>query len=75
MESLTVMMIMTMLTMRMRMTMRASLVSFELHLSSRVVVEVPQLLLLGFPWSRSLAPGVLKIGINMIFPINHIADW
>ena len=68
MESLTVMMIMTMLTMRMRMTMRASLVSFELHLSSRVVVEVPQLLLLGFPWSRSLAPGVLKIGINMIFP-------
>ena len=68
MESLTVMMIMTMLTMRMRMTMRASLVSFELHLSSMVVVEVPQLLLLGFPWSRSLAPGVLKIGINMIFP-------
>ena len=71
MESLTVMMIMTMLTMttmRMMMTMRASLVSFELHLSSRVVVEVPQLLLLGFPWSRSLAPGHLKIGINMIFP-------
>ena len=68
MESLTVMMIMTMLTMRMRMTMRASLVSFELHLSSTVVVEVPQLLLLGFPWSRSLAPGDLKIGINMIFP-------
>ena len=71
MESLTVMMIMTMLrmtTMRMRMTMRASLVSFELHLSSTVVVEVPQLLLLGFPWSRSLAPGGLKIGINMIFP-------
>ena len=68
MESLTVMMIMTMLTMRMTMTMRASLVSFELHLSSMVVVEVPQLLLLGFPWSRSLAPGGLKIGINMIFP-------
>ena len=71
MESLTVMMIMTMLTMttmRMMMTMRASLVSFELHLSSRVVVEVPQLLLLGFPWSRSLAPGHLKIVINKIFP-------
>ena len=73
MESLTVMMIMTMLTMAtMRMTMRAtraSLVSFELHLSSRVVVEVPQLLLLGFPWSRSLAPRYLKIVINMIFPL------
>ena len=71
MESLTVMMIMTMLTMttmRMMMTMRASLVSFELHLYSMVVVEVPQLLLLGVPWSRSLAPGHLKIGINMIFP-------
>ena len=41
MESLTVMMIMTMLTMRMRMTMRASLVSFELHLSSGLWLKSP----------------------------------